>query len=1210
MTSPVFNAVVAMIMLSPAQATSNMVQNGDFSVFPLPQYVPRENANFTRVDSADTDMPEGYEYALKFMPSSKPFGVFEGKPFRPDQHEVKIDKGAHPAAMTPGTFEIAAWAKYSDDYDGEPIILHSRMEFTDDTHQGIWPYAGHRGHWPTRANEWQRVRTYFTTPVGKPLSAFRWHLGWPINSTQGALWVTGLSFRQIATSEVNMEGNMVEHGDFSIFPLPQYLPRPEVDSSFTRVNSTDTEMPEGYEHALKFMPSSGPYRFDEEGLFSRPSEYLLNIDAESYPSAMTPGLFEIAAWAKISEDYDGRPFMFHSNMYYTDGSHQSYWPYEQSSLAHWPTKANEWHRVSTYINVPIGKSIANFQWQLGYPLNSTQGSLWVTGLTFRQIEKRGVMNVLDWDINMVEHGDLSSFPLPQYKPGDNEGNLARVTSVEIDMPEGYEYALKFMPSSEPFSLSNDNQLLRPGQYRLQIDAEAYPAAMTPGTFELSAWAKYSNDYDGRPILLNAQMYFIDGSSRRYWPHATNEGHWPNKANEWQRVQSVFTTPIGKPLSHLVWQIGYPLNSTQGSLLVTGLSFRQIAQSEIDPADNIVEHGDFSVFPLPQHRRGNRDGNFTRVSSTDTDMPPGFQHALKFMPSSEPSILRSDGKRFRPGQYRLRIEAEAHPAAMTPGTFEIAAWAKYSDDYDGRPIILNSEMHFADGTHQSHWPRPGRSGQWPSRPNEWQRVQTYITTPLDKPLSHLIWQVGYPLNSTQGSLCVTGLTVRRIGPDTARLAQTTFGVEHDATTKSFVTITQSDVNTIDVYTGYNKDWAYATAVANAPTITSSDMLTFAVDHGGRIMIVTQTGNGCQYQIGTAAHGFSDPKPILGHMGDGQSVTLDECYDVAAFTMRHPFIVHGRAGESLQALRFHPSGIFVGNDTAHSIPIAPINGYVDSVTAPGVTKPQFAYVYNVVRDVSEGVGSSQYRSRCHVAVCDIADQALDCGSPAPEQMILRNNGPERCLDVSYDVEHDKLIVVTSQSNNKIDVYIGNPGSWSKLQDNRDMGKRYNANTFVGAAIGTRASEEFGAVVGNDPEFKIGWRKYAPRATSINVREFSDNPWFGDGKPEAIAKENVLLSSASEQSGPDDDGNTIKSSAMSTTTIAIGVVAGVAALLLVLLLAVKRSRPQGERPSFVWRFGSVRRPSRLSQADRVGVDEVVASKTRNASIALDYSVQISTV
>ncbi len=112
----------------------------------------------------------------------------------------------------------------------------------------------------------------------------------------------------------------------------------------------------------------------------------------------------------------------------------------------------------------------------------------------------------------------------------------------------------------------------------------------------------------------------------------------------------------------------------------------------------------------------------------------------------------------------------------------------------------------------------------------------------------------------------------------------------------------------------------------------------------------------------------------------------------------------------------------------------------------------------------------------------------------------------LSVDYDQDNDLFVVVGKGPGGDIDVYHGYHNDWTKLQENRDIDNRYSANDFVGFAIGLptgKFGNNYGIAVGNDDDYKIGWRTYAPRATSINCREFYDKPWFGDGKPAAIQK-----------------------------------------------------------------------------------------------------------
>jgi len=134
-------------------------------------------------------------------------------------------------------------------------------------------------------------------------------------------------------------------------------------------------------------------------------------------------------------------------------------------------------------------------------------------------------------------------------------------------------------------------------------------------------------------------------------------------------------------------------------------------------------------------------------------------------------------------------------------------------------------------------------------------------------------------------------------------------------------------------------------------------------------------------------------------------------------------------------------------------------------------------------------------CQDDLTDVTEEtALGGGG---EDMVL-----ESVLSIDYDKDNDNYYVVGVSPSGDIDVYYGADKSWTKLQENRDIDNRYSPSQFVDFALGAEPGEAmFGVAVGNIEDYKIGFRQYAPRATSINTREFSDKPWFGDGKPEAI-------------------------------------------------------------------------------------------------------------
>lgn len=119
----------------------------------------------------------------------------------------------------------------------------------------------------------------------------------------------------------------------------------------------------------------------------------------------------------------------------------------------------------------------------------------------------------------------------------------------------------------------------------------------------------------------------------------------------------------------------------------------------------------------------------------------------------------------------------------------------------------------------------------------------------------------------------------------------------------------------------------------------------------------------------------------------------------------------------------------------------------------------------------------------------------GDGRPEQI----GNLESVLSIDYDADNNQYVVV-GVANGKIDVYIGEHKNWTKLQENRDIDNRFSPSKFVDFALGG-VGPKFGVAIGNDPSYKVGFRKYEARAVSINCREFYNKPWFGDGKPRAI-------------------------------------------------------------------------------------------------------------
>ena len=113
-------------------------------------------------------------------------------------------------------------------------------------------------------------------------------------------------------------------------------------------------------------------------------------------------------------------------------------------------------------------------------------------------------------------------------------------------------------------------------------------------------------------------------------------------------------------------------------------------------------------------------------------------------------------------------------------------------------------------------------------------------------------------------------------------------------------------------------------------------------------------------------------------------------------------------------------------------------------------------------------------------------------------------EQCFSVDYDVQNN-IYVVVGVTGGQIDVYTGQNGNWTQLQENRDIDNRYTPAEFVDFAIGD-GDAMYGVAVGNNQD---GAGNADVGCTSINARETSNKPYFGDGAPTAIGDMETCLS-----------------------------------------------------------------------------------------------------
>lgn len=116
--------------------------------------------------------------------------------------------------------------------------------------------------------------------------------------------------------------------------------------------------------------------------------------------------------------------------------------------------------------------------------------------------------------------------------------------------------------------------------------------------------------------------------------------------------------------------------------------------------------------------------------------------------------------------------------------------------------------------------------------------------------------------------------------------------------------------------------------------------------------------------------------------------------------------------------------------------------------------------------------------HAALPAVADDSMPRGG---------------ALGLTYDRDNDLYVLVSENASGEIDVHHGRHGAWTKLQENRDIDNRYNPAEFVDVALRTPNPD------GSNHGLAIGAKN--GRCTSINAREFSNKPYFGDGRPEPI-------------------------------------------------------------------------------------------------------------
>jgi len=383
------------------------------------------------------------------------------------------------------------------------------------------------------------------------------------------------------------------------------------------------------------------------------------------------------------------------------------------------------------------------------------------------------------------------------------------------------------------------------------------------------------------------------------------------------------------------------------------------------------------------------------------------------------------------------------------------------------------------------------------------------TVVSQPLSALPW--GSSIWDAGDSVYWNGLDVSVVldpepepEPEPEPVLETVLAVDYDRINDIFVTVGTNSQGDIDVYFGEHNDWTKLQENRDIDNRYSPEQFVDFAIGDGDAMYGVAIGNISDFKIGFRQYAprctsinarvFSN-KPWFGDGRPRAVGDLVNCLAVDYDVINDIFVVVGENASGA-------IDVYTGqHNDWHKLQE---NRDIDNRYSP----EQFV-------DVAIGDGDTMYG----VAIGNISDFKIGFRQYAPRCTSINarafsnkpwfGDGRPRaigdlvaCLSVSYDYVNDIFVVVGENASGEIDVYTGQHNDWRKLQENRDIDNRYSPEQFVDVAIGD-GDAMHGVVVGNISDYKIGFRQFAPRGTSINARSFYNKPWFGDGRPRAIAE-----------------------------------------------------------------------------------------------------------
>ena len=102
--------------------------------------------------------------------------------------------------------------------------------------------------------------------------------------------------------------------------------------------------------------------------------------------------------------------------------------------------------------------------------------------------------------------------------------------------------------------------------------EQHPT-LCPGVYRMTAWAKYSSDYDGWQSVINVRFTNVEaGTPAENFSHHSGKGQalgaFPTRPDQWQRIEATKRTTFVN--NKFQWFVGYPVRGSVGKMWITDL----------------------------------------------------------------------------------------------------------------------------------------------------------------------------------------------------------------------------------------------------------------------------------------------------------------------------------------------------------------------------------------------------------------------------------------------------------------------------------------------------------------------------------------------------------------------------------------------------------------------------------------------------------------